>query len=51
VDLVSRSDFSTEQINGIADQLEGAWKVLGGQKPQQQLLVLLNLPLRRTEIK
>jgi len=35
----SRSDFSTEQINGIADQLEGAWKqVLGGQKPQQQLL-------------
>jgi len=28
----SRTDFSTEQINGIADQLEGAWKQVLGQQ-------------------
>ena len=46
VDLVSsRTDFSKEQINGIADQLEGAWKQVVGQQgqqdPQAQLLNFL----------
>jgi len=44
VDLVSsRTDFSKEEINGIVDQLEGAWKdvVSGQQRPQDQLLNLI----------
>ena len=44
VDLVSsRTDFSKQDINRIADQLEGTWKqVVGsGQQPQAQLLNLL----------
>ncbi|GAX44134.1 hypothetical protein NIES4075_51510 [Tolypothrix sp. NIES-4075] len=45
VDLVSsRTDFSQEDINNIADQLEGAWQqVLNRQKnPTEQVLNLLN---------
>ncbi|MBW4570010.1 MAG: MFS transporter [Tolypothrix carrinoi HA7290-LM1] len=45
VDLVSsRTDFSQEEINNIADQLEGAWQqVLNRQKnPTEQVLNLLN---------
>ncbi|MGI2906104.1 MFS transporter [Tolypothrix sp. VBCCA 56010] len=44
VDLISsRSDFSQEDINGIADQLEGAWQqVLNRQNPTEQVLNLLN---------
>jgi cell division GTPase FtsZ len=37
VDLVSsRTDFSSQDINRIADQLEGAWKQVVGEQPQQQ---------------
>ncbi len=36
VDLISsRTDFSKSDINGIADQLEGAWKQVFNQKNQQ----------------
>ncbi|NEU76510.1 MFS transporter [Hassallia byssoidea VB512170] len=44
VDLVSsRTDFSQEDINNIADQLEGAWQqVLNRQNPTEQVLNLLN---------
>ncbi len=44
VDLISsRTDFSQEDINGIADQLEGAWQqVLTRQNPTDQVLNLLN---------
>jgi len=43
VNLVSsRTDFSKQDINRIADQLEGAWKQVVGQQgqqdPQAQLL-------------
>ncbi len=46
VDLVSsRTDFSKEEVNRIADQLEGAWKQVAGipgqQDPQAELLNLL----------
>jgi len=51
VDLVSsRTDFFSEQINGIADQLEGAWEVLGqqGSKIHAQLLNFLSLPVQKS---
>ncbi len=37
VDLVSsRTDFSKDEINQVADQLEGVWKQAFGQQQQQQ---------------
>jgi ElaB/YqjD/DUF883 family membrane-anchored ribosome-binding protein len=44
VDLISsRADFSPEEINGIADQLEGAWQqVANRQNPTDQVLSLLS---------
>jgi len=44
VDLISsRSDFSQEDINGIADQLEGAWQQVSNRKnPTEQVLNLLS---------
>ncbi len=44
VDLVgSRTDFSTEDINRVADQLEGAWQqVVGGENPTDQVVSLIN---------
>ena len=43
VDLISsRSDFSKEQINQIADQLEDAWQqVINRKNPTEQVLTLL----------
>ncbi|MEH2067935.1 MAG: MFS transporter [Nostoc sp.] len=43
VDLISsRTDFSKEDINGIADQLQGAWnQVVIGQNPTDQVINLL----------
>jgi hypothetical protein len=43
VDLISsRTDFSKEDVNKIAEQLEGAWKqVLNRQNPTEQVLDLL----------
>ena len=43
IDLISsRTDFSQEDINGIADQLEGAWQqVTKGANPTDQVLDLL----------
>jgi hypothetical protein len=43
VDLVSsRTDFSKEDINGIADQLQGAWnQVVKGANPTDQVINLL----------
>ena len=44
VDLISsRTDFSKENINQIADQLEGAWKqVVNRQNPTEQVINFLN---------
>ncbi|MDF5723823.1 MAG: MFS transporter [Rhizonema sp. PD37] len=44
VDLIgSRTDFSTEDINSVADQLEGAWKqVVDGENPTDQVMSLIN---------
>ena len=44
VDLIgSRTNFSTKDINSVADQLEGAWKqVVGGQNPTDQVVSLIN---------
>ncbi|MDF5715718.1 MAG: MFS transporter [Rhizonema sp. NSF051] len=44
VDLIgSRTNFSTEDINSVADQLEGAWQqVVGGQNPTDQVVSLIN---------
>ncbi|MDF5731754.1 MAG: MFS transporter [Rhizonema sp. PD38] len=44
VDLVgSRTDFSKEDINRVADQLEGAWnQVVGGENPTEQVVSLIN---------
>ncbi len=44
VDLISsRADFSKEDINGIADQLEGAWQqVVNRKNPTEQVLNLLS---------
>jgi len=43
VNLVSsRTDFSKQDINRIADQLEGAWKQVVGQQGQQDPQALLN---------
>ncbi|MBD6619343.1 MFS transporter [Komarekiella sp. 'clone 1'] len=43
VDLISsRTDFSKSDINGIADQLQGAWnQVVKGQNPTDQVINLL----------
>ncbi len=43
VNLISnRSDFSQEDINQVADQLEGAWnQAVKGQNPTQQIMDLL----------
>ncbi|MEH2454454.1 MFS transporter [Nostoc sp.] len=43
VDLISsRTDFSKSDINGIADQLQGAWsQVTQGQNPTDQIINLL----------
>lgn len=43
VDLISsRTDFSKEDINRVAEQLEGSWKqVLNGQNPTEQVINLL----------
>ena len=44
VDLISsRTDFSKEETNQIADQLEGAWKqVVNRQNPTEQVMNFLN---------
>jgi ElaB/YqjD/DUF883 family membrane-anchored ribosome-binding protein len=44
VDLISsRTDFSKQDINSIADQLEGAWKQVFNQPdPTEQVIKLLN---------
>ena len=44
VDLIgSRTNFSKEDINSVADQLEGAWQqVLGGQNPTDQVVSLIS---------
>ncbi len=40
--ISSRTDFSKEDINQVADQLEGAWQnAVGGQNPTQQVIDLL----------
>jgi len=44
VNLVSsRTDFSKQDINRIADQLEGAWKQVVGQQGQQDPQAQLQL--------
>ncbi len=43
VDLISsRTDFSSYDINRIADQLEGAWKQSNQQNPTDQVIKLLS---------
>ncbi len=38
----SRTDFSQQDINKVADQLEGAWQnAVGGQNPTQQVIDLI----------
>ena len=38
----SRTDFSQQDINKVADQLEGAWQnAVGGQNPTQQVMDLI----------